>query len=235
MRAAIVIPTYNEALYIEKLISQILYLHPDFDILVVDDNSPDGTGKILDKLSGKSERIKVLHRGKKSGLGRAYVAGFMYILSSNNYYDRIIQMDADFSHDPKYLIDLINATESNDISLGSRYILGGRIARWNLFRKMISYTANIYARSLLGLKINDCTSGFRCFRREALNNIGLETIESNGYLFQVEVLKRCSRLGFSLQEVPIVFIEREYGKTKFSFHDIWEAFWGIMQLSLLKS
>jgi len=235
MRVVVVIPTYNEAPYIEKLILRVLYLHPNFDILVVDDNSPDGTGGLLDILVNKSERVKVLHRKQKSGLGRAYVAGFKYILSSDNHYDRIIQMDADFSHDPKYLIDLIKATETKDISLGSRYIFGGRITRWNSFRRMVSYIANIYARRLLNLKINDCTSGFRCFRREVLDQIKLETIESNGYLFQIEVLSRCSRLGFSMQEVPIIFVEREYGKTKFSFYDIWEAFWGILKLSILKS
>lgn len=235
MKVVVIIPTYNEAPYIEKLISRVLYLHPNFDILVVDDNSPDGTGRILDILVDKSERIKVLHRENKLGLGRAYVAGFKYILSSNNHYDRVIQMDADFSHDPNYLIDLIKATETKDISLGSRYISGGRITRWNSFRRMVSYIANIYARRLLNLKINDCTSGFRCFRREVLGQIKLDTIESNGYLFQIEVLSRCSRLGFSLQEVPIIFVEREYGKTKLSFYDIWEAFWGILKLSILKS
>lgn len=227
MRVVIIIPTYNEAEHIEKLVSQILYYHPDFDILIVDDNSPDGTGRIADKLSINSEKIKVLHRTGKYGLGSAYLHGFKYILSLDNSYDRIIQMDADFSHSPEYLGVLLKATENNDISIGSRYISGGRIIKWSLFRRVVSYLANIYVRFLLGLKVKDCTSGFRCFRKEVLYEMRLEMIKSSGYLFQVEVLKRCLNRGYKCIEIPITFVERREGKAKFGFYDIWEAFWGV--------
>lgn len=217
-------------MHIERLISQILYFQPDFDILVVDDNSPDGTGRIVDELSKKSNRVKILHQNKKSGLGRAYLEGFKYILSVNPPYERIIQMDADFSHHPKYLGDLLNATQNKDISIGSRYVSGGRVIRWRLDRRIISYIANLFVRFWLGLKVRDSTSGFRCFRREVLTNIKLETIKSNGYLFQVELLNRCLRQGYSFAEVPITFIERKDGKTKLGFHEAWEAIFGIIRL-----
>jgi len=226
----VVIPTYNEAPHIEKLISQILYLQPEFNILVVDDNSPDGTGRAVDGLSKKSDKIKVLRRPKKSGLGKAYLEGFSYVLSQNPPYEKVIQMDADFSHHPKYLNDLLEAVENKDISIGSRYIVGGKILDWKLNRRILSYTANIYVRFWLGLKAEDCTSGFRCFKREVLDNVGLETIKSNGYLFQIEVLTRCLRLGYSFKEMPITFVGRKEGKTKLGFYEVWEAIWGVLAL-----
>jgi dolichol-phosphate mannosyltransferase len=226
----VVIPTYNEVEHVERLIHQILYFQPDSDILIVDDNSPDGTGRIVDELLKKSNRVKILHQNKKSGLGKAYLEGFKYILSLNPPYERIIQMDADFSHHPKYLGDLLNATQDKDISIGSRYITGGRILKWRLDRRIISYIANLFVRFCLGLRIRDSTSGFRCFRRKVLTNIKLETIKSNGYLFQVELLNRCLRQGYSFIEVPITFIERKEGKTKLGFYEVWEAIWGVLRL-----
>lgn len=226
----VVIPTYNEAEHIGALISQILYFQPEFDILVVDDDSPDGTGRIVDELSKKLDKIKILHRSKKSGLGKAYLDGFNYVLSQNPPYEKIIQMDADFSHHPRYLGDLIAGTEDKDICLGSRYIAGGKILDWKLSRRVLSYVANLYVRFWLGLKVKDPTSGFRCFKREVLDNIRLETIKSNGYLFQIEVLVRCLRLGYSFKEIPITFVERKEGKTKLGFCQIWEAIWGAIRL-----
>jgi dolichol-phosphate mannosyltransferase len=228
--AVVVIPTYNEADNIETLISQILYLQPGFDILVIDDNSPDGTGRIVDELSRKTDKIKILHRPKKSGLGKAYLEGFSLVLLQTPPYEKVIQMDADFSHHPKYLSDLLEATENRDISIGSRYIVTGKILDWRLSRRVLSYMASFHVRFWLRLKVRDCTSGFRCFRREVLDNIGLEKIKSNGYLFQIEVLNRCLRFGYSFKEIPITFVERKAGKTKLGFRDILEAILGVLRL-----
>lgn len=230
IKTIVVIPTYNEAEHIEALISQILYFQPEFNILVVDDDSPDGTGRVVDELSKKSDKIKILHRYKKSGLGKAYLEGFNYVLSQNPPYEKIIQMDADFSHHPRYLGDLIDGTEDKDICLGSRYIAAGKILDWRLSRRVLSYVANLYVRFWLGFKVKDCTSGFRCFKREVLDNIGLETIKANGYLFQIEILTRCLRFGYSFKEIPITFVERKKGKTKLGFCQIWEAIWGVLRL-----
>ena len=230
INTVVVIPTYNEAGNIEPLISQILCLYPEFDIVVVDDNSPDGTGRIVGRLSEKLKKIKILTRHKKLGLGKAYLEGFNYVLSQNPAYERIIQMDADFSHNPVYLSDLSKACGEEDVVIGSRYVAGGKISDWRFDRRVLSHAANLYARFWLGLKVKDCTSGFRCFKREVLDNIGLETTRSNGYLFQIEVLARCRRLGYSLREIPITFVERKEGRTKLGFYEIWEAVWGVLRL-----
>lgn len=232
MQAIVIIPTYNEAENVESLISQILYFQPQFDILIVDDNSPDGTGKLADDLSKKSNKIKVLHRPEKDGLGRAYIAGFKYALTCSPPYQRIIQMDADFSHNPKYLGALFEATKDRDISIGSRYISGGGVVNWSLKRKIFSYGANLYAYFWLGLWVRDCTSGFRCFRREVLENIHVSALKSNGYLFQVEMLKHSLSLGYRVVEIPIVFVERERGRSKLGFREIWEAIVKISKLHL---
>lgn len=228
-KVLIIIPTYNEAQLIGELVCEILRLNPEFDILIIDDNSPDGTGVLADDLAKSSDRIKVIHRLKKSGLGKAYIAGFKYALSSKPAYTEIIQMDADFSHNPKYLNNLLEAARSNGVALGSRYIQGG-ISDWSLSRKLLSYMANLYVRFWLGLKVKDCTGGFRCFSREVLSNIGVETIMSKGYLFQIEVLFRCLRLGYQVKEIPITFIERKKGKTKLGFNEVVEAIFGVLQL-----
>lgn len=227
INTVVVIPTYNEAEHIEVLISSILRFNPEFDILVVDDNSPDGTGRIVKELSKKSGKINILHRNKKSGLGKAYVEAFSYVLRQVPHYERIIEMDADLSHHPRYLNDLLKAAEEENVVIGSRYITGGNILDWRFDRRVLSHAANLYVRFWLGLKVRDCTSGFRCFKRKVLDNIGLETIRSNGYLFQIEVLARCSCLGYSPKEIPITFVERKAGRTKLGFYEIWEAIWGV--------
>jgi len=233
MKTIVIIPTYNEIQHIEKLIYQISYFHPQFDILIVDDNSPDGTGRIVDTLSKISEKIKVLHRSKKSGLGGAYLEGFKYALSQSPPYDRIIQMDADFSHHPKYLSDLLETTQNKDFSIGSRYISGGKMLNCRLNRRILSYIANFYVHLWLRLKVKDCTGGFRCFSRKVLVDIiKFNTIKSNGYLFQIEVLNYCLHLGYTFAETPIIYIDRKEGKTKLGFLEIWEAVWGVPRLSL---
>lgn len=231
-KTIVVIPTYNEAGCIERLVSQILCFQPESDILIVDDNSPDGTARIVEELAKRTDKIKILKQPRKTGLGKAYIEGFKYVLSRDPFYEKIIEMDADFSHHPKYLSDLINATQDNDISIGSRYIRGGRVLGWRLDRRILSYIANLYVRFWLGLKVRDCTSGFRCFRREVLSNIGLETIRAKGYLFQIEVLYRCLCLGYSLKEIPITFIERKEGNTKFGLPEVWEAIWGVLRIKV---
>ena len=230
LRTIVVIPTYNEAQCIEKLILQIIYFQPKFDILIVDDNSPDGTAAIVEKLVEKFNNIKLLRRSKKSGLGGAYVKGFTYALLQKPPYARIVQMDADFSHHPKYLNDLVNAVGDKDISIGSRYVPFGKALEWKLYRKVLSYAANVFVSLWLNLAVKDCTSGFRCFHRDVLNKVKLETFRSNGYLFQVELLVRCIRLGCSFKEIPITFIERKTGRTKLGGKDIWEAMANVFSL-----
>ncbi len=233
MKNIVIIPTYNEITHIEKLLSEISCSYPELDILVVDDNSPDGTGRAAELFSGTHPRIKVLHRKIKTGLGGAYTEGFRYALSQNPPYERIIQMDADFSHDPGYLKELVSATKDKHISIGSRYISGGRIADWKLSRRIFSYAANLFVHFWLRLKVRDCTSGFRCFRREVLADLKPETLKSSGYFFQVEVLAHCLRCGYTFEEIPIVFIERKGGQTKLGFYEIWEAICGVLILGFL--
>lgn len=234
MRTIVIIPTYNEAQHIERLITQILYFHPSFEILVVDDNSPDGTGKAVERLAEKLDKVKVLYRPRRDGLGRAYMEGFKHVLVQTPPFERIIQMDADFSHQPKYLNDLLNSTGENSFAIGSRYIPGGRVIGWSLYRRLLSYFANLFVRLWLGIKVRDSTTGFRCFPRKILENIDLGTIKSKGYLFQIEVVKRCLERGYRLIEVPITFIERKKGKTKLGLYEIWEAFWGVVLMRFFK-
>ncbi len=184
----IVIPTYNEAENIREIVSQILEVQPDADLLIVDDNSPDGTGRIADELAKTSLRIHVLHRQQKTGLGHAYVDGFRYILSRSNTYEYIIQMDADFSHAPEQLCVLLQAAQHNDVVVGSRYIPLGRVISWSFSRRLLSRLANTCVRFLLGRGIRDWTSGFRCFHAEVLNTIQAGKLKTRGYLFQIEML-----------------------------------------------
>jgi dolichol-phosphate mannosyltransferase len=223
MMACVVIPTYNEVNNLEPLIGQILDLHPDFSILVIDDNSPDGTGAIADSLAAKDKRVSVIHRPFKAGLGTAYVAGFKRALADGA--DLIFEMDADFSHDPKYLERFLREAETADVIIGSRYIRGVRIEGWRFRRLLLSKFANMYVSYVMVKPIWDFTAGFRCYRKKVLLSIDLDRIKSDGYAFQIEMTYWAFRNGFKVMEVPIVFKERQHGASKISRSVVWEAFW----------
>ncbi len=221
MRSLIVIPTYNERDNLPRLVSALLEITPSVDVLVVDDGSPDGTGATAEALARSNNRVQVLHRAGKLGLGTAYVTGFKYALSHN--YKYVIQMDADFSHRPEDLPRLLRAAESADVVIGSRNVPRGRVEDWSLLRRFISKGGSFYARTLLNLPIRDCTSGFKCFRREVLEANGFANVKSNGYGFQVEINHLCHRAGFRIVEVPIVFPDRRAGRSKMSWRILLEA------------
>ena len=223
MKTFIVIPTYNEAVNLEKLVEQVFALHPDFHILVVDDNSPDGTGEIAEGLRQKNPHIQVMHRPKKAGLGTAYIEGFKQALSSGA--DLIFEMDADFSHDPKYLKDFLIAMDKADLVIGSRYINGVRVEGWRFRRLLLSKFANMYVSYIMVRPVWDFTAGFRCYKRAVLESIDLDQIESDGYAFQIEMTYLTFKHGFKVREIPIVFREREGGYSKIGRNIIWEAFW----------
>lgn len=223
MKIFIVIPTYNEAENIESLIRKIFISHPDFNIIVVDDNSPDGTGAIVDALSAKDSRIHVIHRPKKAGLGTAYVRGFREALDQGA--DIIFEMDADFSHDVKYLKDFLSASKKADLVIGSRYINGIRVEGWRFRRLLLSKLANMYVSYIVVKPVWDFTAGFRCYRRQLLETIDLEKVTSDGYAFQIEMTHLAFKHGFRVVEIPIIFKERKYGASKISRRVIWEALW----------
>lgn len=221
MKSIVVIPTYNEADNIGKLIEGILGLHKDISILVVDDNSSDGTGDIVDVLAGKNEKINIIHRSARLGLGTAYIAGFQYALK--NGYELVITMDADFSHDPNDIPRLLERIQTCDVAIGSRYHGGVRILNWPIRRLILSIGANRYVRWITGLKVSDCTSGFRCYRCKILENLPLNKMKSEGYAFLVEMLFYISKAGFKITEVPIIFTERRAGQSKMSKKVITES------------
>lgn len=229
-RALVLLPTYNEKDNVEKITGQIVAVDPRIEVLIVDDNSPDGTGRIADRLAAANPRIKVLHRPGKQGLGRAYIAGFKYGIEQE--YDFILEMDADFSHQPKYLADHLKNIQNCDLSLGSRYIPGGGVENWPKIRWAISYFANVYSRIVTGLPVRDATGGFKCFRRQVLEALDLDAIRSNGYSFQIEVSYRAWTRGFQIREFPIIFVEREAGHSKFSKKIIYEAVFMVLYLGL---
>ena len=185
MRSLVILPTYNEKENLEKIVPEILKMDPSIDILVVDDNSPDGTGEIADRMAQKNNRVLVLHRPGKMGLGQAYIDGFKYALGKG--YDYVFEMDADFSHDPKYLPDFLQAIKDADLVIGSRYIRGVNVINWPMSRLLLSYYANIYAGWVTGLPVRDSTGGFKCYKRKVLESINLEEVRSNGYSFQIEM------------------------------------------------
>lgn len=228
MKSIIIIPTYNEKENIGKLIEEIRKLNRDFHVLIIDDNSPDGTGRIANGLAGKHSEVSVIHRRGKLGLGTAYITGFKYALENN--YDLIFTMDADFSHQPKYLIGLLEKTKEYDLVIGSRYIKDGRIQNWSLHRLILSRGANIYVRMVTRLPIFDSTGGFNCYRREVLEKIDMDTIISDGYAFQIEMKYKLWKKGFSLKEVPITFIDRTRGTSKISKRIIFQAFFLVWKL-----
>jgi dolichol-phosphate mannosyltransferase len=224
----VVIPTYNERENIGELIPRVLEL-PRFRVLVVDDNSPDGTGAVVSDLARQDQRIGLLARPGKQGLGRAYIAGFRRALAEGAEY--IFEMDADFSHDPQYLPRLLEAAESGlDLALGSRYVRGGGTVNWGLVRQLISRGGNIYARAILGLPVMDATGGYRCYRRRVLEKLNLDAIQSNGYSFQIEMVYRTKRAGFRIGEVPIVFPDRRVGQSKMSRRIVLEALLTVWRL-----
>ncbi len=224
MKITTIIPTYNEAENIPRLL-EILFGLPldDFNVLVIDDNSRDGTGQIVDELVNKYPgRLSVIHRPGKLGLGSAYITGFQYLLKGDS--QAIGQMDADFPHEPAKVLELVNALEDCDVAIGSRYVPGGSVDKdWPYWRKWLSGFGNLYARTILSLPIRDTTGGFRLFRREALAAMPLERIKSNGYVFQVETAYVAHRLGCNFKEIPIYFAERRFGKSKMSFRIQMEA------------
>jgi dolichol-phosphate mannosyltransferase len=218
----VVVPTYNEALNIERLIDEVLSQGPQFDVLVVDDNSPDGTGDLVQAIADHTTRVRLLRRAGKLGLGTAYIAGFGYAL--RHTYKYVCQMDADFSHQPHYLPHFLLGVERGaDVVIGSRNVPGGRVENWPLKRKLISKGGSFYARMILNMPVKDCTGGFKCFRVEVLQTIDLANIRSNGYAFQVEMNYRCHEAGFKIQEIPIVFPDRVAGHSKMSKHIVQEA------------
>jgi dolichol-phosphate mannosyltransferase len=230
MRAIVVIPTYNERENIERLIKEVLSISPILDILVVDDNSPDGTGEIVEKISKEEPRVKVMRRPAKMGLGSAYVDGFKYALQGN--YDFIIQMDADFSHSPQDISRFLDLIQHYDVVIGSRYTDGVSVVNWPITRLLLSYIANLYARIVTGVPIKDLTGGFKCFKRKVLESIKLDKIVSDGYAFQIEMNVLAWRRGFKMVEIPIIFVERRAGSSKMSKKIIWEAFWLVWRLRI---
>ncbi len=231
-RGLVVIPTYNEVGNLAALVEQVLAQDARLEILVVDDHSPDGTGQLAEALAQKQPRLRVLHREAKLGLGTAYITGFKWALERG--YDLVFEMDADFSHDPAHLKDFLKAIAGADLVLGSRY-LGGRVTvvNWPMGRLVLSYCANIYARWLTGLRIWDLTGGFKCFRRRVLEAIDLSQVRSNGYAFQIEMSVRAWRKGFTLKEIPIVFVDRTEGQSKMNRSIVREAVWMVPRLRLM--
>ena len=228
MDTLIVIPTYNERENLSALVTAVLAVDPGLDILVVDDNSPDGTGELAESLARQTGRVRVLHRTGKLGLGTAYIAGFKYALRHN--YTRVVEMDADFSHRPEDLPRLLQAAQWADVVIGSRNVRGGRTENWSWVRQLISKGGSMYTRTLLHLPIKDCTSGFKCFRREVLAAIDLDGINSSGYGFQVELNYLAHAAGFRLAEVPITFPDRKAGHSKMSSDIVLEALRLVWQL-----
>ena len=230
-RALVIIPTYNEADNLHNLIPQVMIQDARLHVLVVDDGSPDGTGDIADEFAVKSPRVHVMHREGKQGLGTAYVAGFRWALERD--YDYIFEMDADFSHDPKHLPEFLAAIQDADLVLGSRYLSGRvTVVNWPVTRLLLSYFANVYARTVTGLRLYDATGGFKCFRREVLEALDLDAVHSNGYGFQIEVSFRAWRKGFRIKEIPIVFVDRTDGSSKMSGAIVREAVWMVWWLRL---
>lgn len=227
-KVLIIIPTYNERENLGPLIDRLMQLPVPVDVLVVDDNSPDGTGQLADEIAARNPRVHVLHRPNKSGLGRAYVAGFKWALARD--YQFIFEMDGDFSHDPAEIPNFLKAARDADLVLGSRYCNGIRVINWPLKRLILSLAAAKYVRLITGLPVSDPTGGFKCFRRRALESVDLDAVQSNGYSFQIEMTHRIWRRGLKIAEVPITFLDRFQGSSKMSRKIVWEALWMVWRL-----
>ena len=234
MRLVICLPTYNERANLEPIAHRLGDVLGSVDaeprLLVIDDSSPDGTGELADRLSGELGFLSVLHRTRKEGLGPAYIAGFRWALDHGA--DRIVQMDADFSHDPADLPRLLGATESAGLALGSRYVEGGGTENWGKGRQAISRFGSLYARTILGVPVRDLTGGFKCWRREALESLPLDRVRTKGYAFQIETTYLAIRVGIEVVEVPIVFAERRAGGSKMTRGIVLEAMWKVPELRL---
>nr|MEE4269756.1 polyprenol monophosphomannose synthase [Candidatus Krumholzibacteria bacterium] len=229
--AVVVVPTYNEAENVGRLIPLILARDPRLSVLVVDDNSPDGTGAVVKGLPGFGDRVLLLERPGKAGLGAAYIAGFQWILEHTEF-DAVFEMDADFSHQPEALDHFLEEIDSHDLVLGSRYLEGVTVVNWPLRRLILSVGANIYARFVTGMPIKDSTGGFKCFRRATLERLPLDSIKSDGYSFQIEMNYHCWRRGLRIKEIPIMFVDRAVGVSKMSKKIIVEAMWMVWALRL---
>jgi dolichol-phosphate mannosyltransferase len=232
MKTIIIIPTYNEIDNLRPLLQEIFLYATDTDVLIVDDHSPDGTGKLADEIRDEDPRVNVMHRTEKAGLGKAYIAGFKYAIEHD--YDAAFEMDADFSHDPRYLPDFLKAIEHADLVIGSRYIPGGDTPDWSPLRRFISGGGNIFARFMLGIPVHDCTAGYRCYRREVLEQIDLDTVQSQGYAFQIEMAYRVMTMGFKIVETPIVFMDRRVGNSKMSRQIVIEGFTYVLRTRFRK-
>ena len=228
-RALVIIPTYNERENIRRIIDTVLRQDGRLEVLIVDDGSPDGTGQIVAELEALDTRVHLLEREKKMGLGTAYIAGFRWALERDYAY--ILEMDADFSHDPAHLKQFLKAIETNDLVLGSRYQEGRvTVVNWPISRLILSYSANLYARAVTGLPVWDATGGFKCFRRSVLETIDLSRVRSNGYAFQIEMSFRAWKRGFRIAKIPIVFVDRTEGTSKMSRSIVREAIWMVWRL-----
>ncbi|MEK6755621.1 MAG: polyprenol monophosphomannose synthase [Bacteroidota bacterium] len=227
-RCLVVIPTFNEADNLPKLVPEILNLGGHFEVLIVDDNSPDGTARLVQEMQKTEPRLHLIERPAKRGLGTAYVAGFKYALA--NGYDHIFEMDADFSHDPAELPNLLKKAQEYDLVIGSRYVSGVNVVNWPMRRLILSYGANLYTRIITGMPVKDATSGFKCFNRRVLESIDLDLIHSNGYAFQIEMDFIAWKKGFRVCEIPIVFVDRRVGTSKMSKHIVYEAVWMVWRL-----
>ena len=229
MKSSVIVPTYNERENIVLLAPELLALPVGLNVIVVDDNSPDSTGLIADEMAARDPRISVVHRPGKLGLGTAYVAGFKKALADGA--DRVLTMDADYSHHPRFIPSMIERSQAADLVIGSRYVRGGGAVDSPAMRRLLSYGANAFAKTLLGLKAMDCTAGFRCYRRVVLESIDLDAILSNGYSFLIEMLFNVQRRGFTVAEVPIQFMDRRLGASKISRNEITRAMYTVLRLS----
>jgi dolichol-phosphate mannosyltransferase len=230
VKALVIVPTYNEAENIRELVPRILNQDPGMEILVVDDNSTDGTGALVEEIRKAEPRLHVLHRPDKLGLGTAYVDGFRYALERN--YDLVFEMDADFSHDPDSIPAFLEAVKDADLVLGSRYLNGVTVVNWPLSRLILSYGANVYTRLITGMPLKDATGGYKCFRRTTLESINLDRVRSDGYGFQIEMNFKAWRQGLRIKEIPILFVDRRVGISKMNRKIIWEAMWLVWKLRL---
>jgi len=231
VKALVIIPTYKERENLVPLLKQIFSQELPLEVLIVDDNSPDGTGAVADQIAAADPRVHVMHRPGKMGLGSAYVAGFRYALERD--YDAAFEMDADFSHNPESLPEFLRELESADLVVGSRYLHGVTVVNWPLKRLILSYGANVYSRVITGVPLKDVTGGFKCFRRQVLEALDLSRVRSDGYGFQIEINYKTWRKGFRIREIPIMFVDRRAGESKMNRKIVWEAAWMVWRLRIL--